>query len=126
MIRTPHLIGLSLLAGIALGAVAVQGLHAQAKPPVYVVTEIETGQSANRDRSIEAAGEASKAFGGRILARTDKITGLDGTPPNRVIIRAFESQEKAQGWFNSPEQKKASDIRRQSTKSRSFIVEGLD
>ena len=31
---------LALVAGVALGAAAVQGLHAQAKPPVYAVAEI--------------------------------------------------------------------------------------
>jgi hypothetical protein len=30
-----------MLAGFGLGAVAVQGLHAQAKPPVYQVVEID-------------------------------------------------------------------------------------
>jgi hypothetical protein len=30
-----------MLAGIGVGAVAVQTLHAQAKPPVYVVSEID-------------------------------------------------------------------------------------
>ncbi len=34
-----HVIGLSMLAGIALGAAAMQGLHAQAKPPVYTVAD---------------------------------------------------------------------------------------
>ena len=33
-------IGLALLAGAALGAAGVQGLHAQAKPPVYFIAEV--------------------------------------------------------------------------------------
>src|SRR5271154_5286817 len=32
--------GLTMLAGVAIGAFAVQGLHAQAKPPSYVVIDI--------------------------------------------------------------------------------------
>jgi hypothetical protein len=32
---------LALVAGVALGAAAVQGLHAQAKPKAYLVTESE-------------------------------------------------------------------------------------
>ena len=32
---------LGMLGGVALGAVAVQGLHAQSKPPVYYITEID-------------------------------------------------------------------------------------
>ena len=32
---------LSLIAGAALGGAAIQGLHAQAKPKAYQVTELE-------------------------------------------------------------------------------------
>jgi hypothetical protein len=32
---------ITLIAGIALGAAAVQGLHAQTKPKAYIVTESE-------------------------------------------------------------------------------------
>jgi len=35
--KTQYTVALSMLAGIGLGAVAVQGLHAQAKPPAYLV-----------------------------------------------------------------------------------------
>src|SRR5262249_15723020 len=34
-------LGLALLAGTAIGAAGVSVLHAQAKPPVYLVTEID-------------------------------------------------------------------------------------
>ena len=32
----------ALVAGVGLGAAAVQGLHAQAKPKAYTVTELQT------------------------------------------------------------------------------------
>jgi hypothetical protein len=38
--RIKYAVGLSLLAGVTIGAAAVQGLHAQSKPPVYIVSEI--------------------------------------------------------------------------------------
>ena len=38
--KTYYTVGLSMLAGAALGAGAIQALHAQAKPPVYYVAEI--------------------------------------------------------------------------------------
>jgi hypothetical protein len=47
-----HVIGLSLLVGVALGASAIRGLHAQAKPPVYVIIDVagyRSGQ-ANSER----------------------------------------------------------------------------
>jgi hypothetical protein len=39
--KTNYKIAIALIAGAALGGAAVQGLHAQAKPPVYSVTEID-------------------------------------------------------------------------------------
>jgi hypothetical protein len=35
-------LGLAMLAGVAIGAAAVQGLHAQAKPKAYTVVESVT------------------------------------------------------------------------------------
>jgi hypothetical protein len=39
--KTCYTVVLSLLAGAAVGAAAVQGLHAQAKPKAYQVTELK-------------------------------------------------------------------------------------
>ena len=39
--KTRYVVALAVVAGFGLGAVAVQGLHAQAKPPVYYVAEID-------------------------------------------------------------------------------------
>ena len=39
-------LGLAMLAGTAIGAAAVTGLHAQAKPPVYTVNEIDVTNEA--------------------------------------------------------------------------------
>jgi uncharacterized protein (DUF1330 family) len=128
--KTPHVIALSMLAGIALGATAIQGLHAQAKPPVYAIVDIDEVtdpalNATNTGRTNEAAATVFKDTGGRFLVRTDKITALDGTPPKRVIISVFESIEKAKAYYNSPEQMKVNDARMKSTKSRMFIAEGL-
>jgi uncharacterized protein (DUF1330 family) len=128
--KTPHVIGLSMLAGAALGAVAIQGLHAQAKPPSLVVVDISDitdpeGFKAVGGRSNAAAMTVFKDLGGSYIARTPNITALDGTPPKRFIIIAFPSMEKAQAWKNSPAQKEVDAIRAKTTNSRSFIVEGM-
>jgi Domain of unknown function (DUF1330) len=39
--KTRYTVLLSMIAGAAIGGVAIQGLHAQAKPPVYLITEID-------------------------------------------------------------------------------------
>ncbi len=39
--KTNYKVTVALAAGVAIGGAAVQGLHAQAKPPAYVVSEID-------------------------------------------------------------------------------------
>ena len=39
--KTRFTVASSMLAGFAIGAVTVQGLYAQAKPPAYVIAEID-------------------------------------------------------------------------------------
>ena len=100
-------LALTLLAGVALGAAAVHGLHAQATPPVLYVVDISEVKGAAAfaavaGRSNAAAGERLKRLGGRYVARTDKITAVDGTPPKRLIIIAFDNMEKAKAFSSEP------------------------
>jgi uncharacterized protein (DUF1330 family) len=128
--KARYVIGLSMLAGVAFGAIAIQGLNAQAKPPVYLVIDVsdvtnEEGWKANTERPMATLNTIMKGFGGRYLARTDKITALDGTASKRLIIIRFASEEKAKGWYNSAEQIKVNETRMKNTKSRAFIVDGM-
>jgi uncharacterized protein (DUF1330 family) len=119
-------LGLTLLAGVGIGATAIQGLHAQAKPPTYVVVAIRSISDADVYKSvIEKAPAANDAFGGKFVIRTDKITSFDGTPPKRFILLAFDSPERAQAWHNSAAQKEVDALRLKSSDSLSFLVEGM-
>jgi len=128
--KRQYAIGLALVAGAAIGATAIQGLHAQAKSPVYAIIEIDeitdpATDALNSRRSNEEASATLGNTGGRFLVRNGKITSLDGTPPKRVIVGVFDSAEKLQAWWDLPAQRKVTDIRMKSSKSRAFIVEGL-
>jgi len=121
-------LGLVMVAGAALGAAAIQGLHAQAKPPVYAVVDISEITDPEGWKVVTQRPTASTETvkqGGRYITRTDKITALDGTAPKRFVVIAFDSLEKAQSWNDSPGQKEINAIRVKTTKSRSFIVEGM-
>jgi uncharacterized protein (DUF1330 family) len=112
---------MALVVGAALGAATIQTLHAQAKSPVYVVVDIDeitdaAGYAAIGGRTAQAAAAVFKDSGGRYLARTDKITALDGNAPKRSVIIAFDSKEKAQAWYNSAAQKEVTAIRTKTTK----------
>jgi len=123
-------LALTLAMGIALGAAAFQVLHAQNKPPVYVIVDISEvtdpgGEKANTERTNSAAAALLTEFGGRFLARTNQISALDGATPKRILIIAFDSTEQARGWYNSPAQQQVNARRLKATKSRAFIVEGM-
>ncbi len=122
-------LALALLTGVALGAGAIQALHAQTKPPVYAIVDFSeitdaAGFAAIGGRTSAAAAADIVNFGGHFLARTESITGLDGTPPKRFVIIAFDSPDTAHGWYNSPAQKDVTAIRVKTTKSRVFTVQG--
>jgi uncharacterized protein (DUF1330 family) len=124
--KAKYKLGLTLLAGIALGGAAIEGIHAQMKPPTYVVVAIRKITDADAYKQVMAKAPASiAASGATFVIRTDKITSLDGTPPARFILLKFDSAEQAQAWHNSAAQKEVDAIRVKASDSLSFMVEGL-
>ena len=119
--------GLAMLTGFVLGAVAVQGLHAQSKAPVYQVTEIDVLNQADYVKDFAPRAQAAiKAAGGRFLAAGGKVTPLEGEPPKaRVVVIAWDSAEQAQAYRNSASFKELMPIRDKLAKFRAFLVEGL-
>jgi uncharacterized protein (DUF1330 family) len=120
-------VGLSLLAGTALGAAAVQGLHAQAKPPVYYIAEIDVANIDAWQKDYAPRAQAViKAAGGKVLAAGQKVTSIEGTAPKpRVAVIQWESSEQVQAWRNSAAFKELVPIREKLGTVRSFTVEGL-
>jgi len=117
---------IAVLAGAVLGAAAVQGLHAQAKPPVYQITEIEaTNPDSYAKDYVPRAQAVIKAAGGRLLAG-GKATSVEGDPPKpRVVITVWDSMEKFQAYRDSAAFKELIPIREKLAKFRSFTIEGV-
>jgi len=115
---------LAMLAGFGLGAVAVQSVQAQRSGPgayaIIDITEVNSPQSLNE--ALAKLAPSVAAFGGKFVTRTENILGLDGVPPLRFFIIAFDTMEKAQDWNNSPAQTAINQARMQATTSRSFVV----
>jgi uncharacterized protein (DUF1330 family) len=119
-------LGFGMLAGIAIGAGAVNGLNAQGKGPgAYAIVDIsEINDPTTFKTLLPKADAANNAFGGKFIARTENIVALDGTPPKRFVVLAFDSIDKAKAWDSSPLQGEVNAIRKKSTKSRTFLVDG--
>jgi uncharacterized protein (DUF1330 family) len=125
--KTHHTIAFAMLAGFGLGTVAVQGLRAQAKAPVYQISEIEVLDSEAYSRDyVPKSAAAIRAAGGKFLARGGKTTTLDGEPPkSRVVIQQWDSIEKLKAYRDSAAYKELQPLRDKLAKFRSFAVEGI-
>jgi uncharacterized protein (DUF1330 family) len=125
--KTQYTVALSLLAGIAVGAAAIQVLHAQAKPPAYVVAEIDVLNVTPFDKEyVPPAAKAIADGGGKYIVRGGETTSFYGDPPkSRIAIMVFESIDKAKAAFDSSAFKAAKAIGDKYAKFRVYVVEGL-
>ena len=125
--KTQLSIALATLAGIGIGAASVQTLHAQANPPVYLVTEIDVTNVEAYTKEYAPKAQASiRAHGGKLLAAGQTVTAIEGDPPKpRVAVQVWDSMEKIQAWRASAEYKEAREIGNKYAKFRTFTVEGL-
>jgi uncharacterized protein (DUF1330 family) len=125
--KTKQTVVLAVVASFALGAVAVQTLHAQAKPVAYVVVEnAVTSQDGYTKEFLPPVAKAIQDAGGKFLARGGKIVSFEGAPPaNRVVVIQFENIDKAEAWFNSSPNKDALAIGRKFATLRVFAIEGV-
>ena len=124
--KTRYTMALTLVAGVAIGATAVQGLHAQAKPKAYSIGEIEPlGGAADpayittaRKAITDAHGRALRTVGGQVV----KIEGAE--PPKRVAIVEWDSLDDAVAFYKS---KAWTDLAPQRDKTgktiRRYVVE---
>jgi uncharacterized protein (DUF1330 family) len=117
----------SILLGAALGAAAVQTLHAQAKPPAYVIAEIDVTNVEPYDKEyVPPAAKAVTDGGGKYIVRGGATVALFGAPPKpRIAVMMFESMEKARTAFDSPAYKAAKKVGDKYAKFRVYAVEGL-
>jgi uncharacterized protein (DUF1330 family) len=118
---------IALLAGVAVGALAVQGLHAQAKPTAYVISEIDvTNPEAYAKEYLPLALKANRDSGQKILAAGNKTIAIDGaSPKSRVVLSVYESIDKAQAAYASPAYREARKIGDKYANFRIFAIEGM-
>jgi uncharacterized protein (DUF1330 family) len=116
----------ALLVGVALGAAGVHELHAQSKPPVYVVTEIAVRNLTGYVNDYAPrAQESIKKAGGKILAASLNVTQLEGPAPTRVVIQVWDSPEQIAAYAHGSDYDELRKVGERYAKFRSFAVEGL-
>ena len=113
----------SMLAGMAIGAVGVEHLHAQANSPVYFIAENDvTDPEGYRTEYLPIAQASIKAHGGRYLAAGTAVSFAGDAPKSGVVIHVWESMDQLQGWFNSADYREARKIGEKYAKFRNFAI----
>lgn len=125
--RSNFTLAMVMLAGVAIGVIAVQGLHAQgAKLKAYSVGEIETLDASTQAAYLPAARKAIEAAHGHALrTAAGRIVQVEGGPaPKGVGIVEWDSLDDAVAFYKS---KAWADLAPQRDKAvkvvRRYVVE---
>jgi uncharacterized protein (DUF1330 family) len=120
------IVALSMPVGIALGAAAIQSLHAQAKPPVYMIAINEvSNQEGYAKEYVPPAQKSVKDHGGVYVAAGPGTRVTGNLPNGPVVILRWESMEALQSWRNSKEFQAALEIGEKYARYNIIAVHGL-
>ena len=117
----------AIVVGLLVGGAGVQFLHAQSKPPAFVVTEIavkdEEGYAQN---FLKAAQKDIADHGGKYVAggyhKTLSLAGSE--PPNRVVILQFANMDAVKEWRDQGAMDLENSVGNKYATFRIYAVEG--
>ena len=125
--KTKYTVALSMLVGVAIGAVAVQGLHAQAtKLKAYSINESEALDSSAlnaylpgiREEILKHHGKSLRTIAGRVV----QVEGAP--PPKNLAIVEWDSVDDALAFYKSDVWKASQAQRDKAYKViRRYVVE---
>jgi uncharacterized protein (DUF1330 family) len=122
-------LALAVLVGVSIGAAGAKAIHAlQEKAlPGYVISEADSIVDIPMVQKYgQGVPETLAPFNHHFIVRGGNPQALDGgEAPKGVVVIAFDSVEKAREWYESPAYQAIVPLRKNSTKGRMFIVEGI-
>jgi uncharacterized protein (DUF1330 family) len=125
--KTKYTVAFSLLAGVAIGGLAVQGLHAQAsKLKAYSINEAEALDSSALNAYLPGVREAISQHHGKSLRTiAGRIVQVEGAaPPKNVAMVEWDSVDDALAFYKSDVWKASQAQRDKAYKViRRYIVE---
>jgi uncharacterized protein (DUF1330 family) len=92
-------------------------------PKAFLVAHIEVHDLDTYAFYAQASTLAQKKYGARAMARGGRFEVLEGPQRSRHVILEFDSLEKAQAYYASPEYQAARQHRIRSSEGEFYIVE---
>jgi uncharacterized protein (DUF1330 family) len=121
-------ITVAIACGLLVGGGAVQLLHAQSKPPAFVVAEVAVkDRDGFEENFLKAARKDIADHGGKYLAGGyNKTLSLVGDePPNRVVILQFANMDAVKEWNDQGAMDMENTVGSKYAKFRIYAVEGM-
>jgi uncharacterized protein (DUF1330 family) len=124
--KTDYKLALAMLAGVLIGVAGAKAIRAQQVkiPPAYVIAEVDVLDTTTFQKYADKVPQTLAPFHGQYLVRGGKTQAVEGEAPQRIVVIAFDSAEKARDWYDSPAYEAIRPIRQTAAKSRIFIAEG--
>jgi uncharacterized protein (DUF1330 family) len=124
--KTKYAVALSILTGVVVGSASVHTLHAQSKPPVYMIALNEvSNQEGYAKEYLPAAQKTIKDHGGVYVAAGPGTQVTGNLPNGRVVILRWGSLEELLAWRNSPEYQAALKVGEKYAKYNIIAVNGV-
>jgi len=94
---------------------------------VYMIVEAkEVFDKQKYGEYIKKVPQIIEQFGGKYIVRGGDVSVVAGDwHPARIIIVEFESMDKFQAWWNSPEYRAVVHLRENGAKTNAIVVKGI-
>lgn len=92
----------------------------------YLIAEMTVTDPEAYVDYAKAAGDLLTAYGARTIVKPDTAIIKEGTPKARIVIFEFDSFEKTQAVWDSPEYQKAISLRIGAAEGDFILIEGND
>ena len=92
----------------------------------YLVADLNIQDRQAFAAYVKVVGPLIEKFGGRVIARTEAATALEGVPPNHFVVIQFESMDAAKRFYHSDEYREPLARRLGGVATgRVFLVDGV-
>jgi uncharacterized protein (DUF1330 family) len=124
--KSTYKVAAAITGSFVLGLGVANVLHAQAKPPAYVVAEIDVKDEDGYKKDFLPKAQANlKEFGGKYMAGGfNKAISVSGSPPpNRVVLIQFTDMDTLKAF---EEKEQVADVGSKYASFRVIGVEGVE
>jgi len=93
----------------------------------YIIARVEVTDWEQYREYTRATPEAIGRYGGKFIVRGGEIVTLEGEPETRrLVVIEFQSLQRVQEFFNSPEYTKVKQLRLAAAVGQFLAVQGVE